>query len=193
MKTETVAIGDIHLDPSNVRRHDDRNVAAIAASLTKFGQVKPIVIDSKGVCIAGNGTVEAARRLEWPTVEVVRTDLTGVAATAYSIADNQTALLADWAEDELAATLRALRDDPDIDELVTGFDAAEIDDVLSRGTMPTEADWAETFEQNGDTSEVDQLRQITFTLTLDDHKRLIDRLSELDDNKNIAIVKWLSL
>ena len=53
---ETVAIESLELDPNNARKHSKRNLDAIAASLEKFGQRKPIVIHN-GVVIAGNGTL----------------------------------------------------------------------------------------------------------------------------------------
>ena len=109
MKTETVAIDSISLDPANVRRHPDRNIQTIVASLKRFGQQKPIVVTKEGIVIAGNGTLQAARHLGWKQIEIVRTGLTGSDATAYAIADNRTAELAEWDDDALAQTLAAQR------------------------------------------------------------------------------------
>tara|TARA_R100000808_G_C2125361_1_gene135699 strand:- start:127 stop:1323 length:1197 start_codon:yes stop_codon:yes gene_type:complete len=130
MKTESVAIGKLKPDPSNVRKHDGRNIDSIKASLEKFGQQKPIVVDSKGIVIAGNGTLEAARSLGWSNVQVVRTQLKGVDATAYAIADNRTSELAAWDDDALASTLASLQCDQTIDEAVTGFSQKEIDEMI---------------------------------------------------------------
>ncbi len=47
------------------------------ASLQRFGERKPIVVDSRAVVIAGNGALEAARQLGWESVEIVRTELNG--------------------------------------------------------------------------------------------------------------------
>ena len=119
-------------DPSNVRKHDQRNLDAIKGSLKRFGQQKPIVVDKDGVIIAGNGTYEAAKSLGWTELEVKVSELVGSDRTAYAIADNRTAELAEWDDDSLAETLEALRLDDDIDELVTGFSESEIDDMLER-------------------------------------------------------------
>ena len=43
MKIESVLIDDLTLDPANARKHDDKNLKAIAESLKQFGQRKPIV------------------------------------------------------------------------------------------------------------------------------------------------------
>ena len=131
MKTETVAIDSISLDPANVRRHPDRNIQTIVASLKRFGQQKPIVVTKEGIVIAGNGTLQAARHLGWKQIEIVRTGLTGSDATAYAIADNRTAELAEWDDDALAQTLAALQIEDEKLALDTGFDAKEIDALLS--------------------------------------------------------------
>ena len=57
-------IADLSPDPANARHHDEISIDAIAASLRRFGQQKPIVVDPKGVVIAGNGIrYEAERHL----------------------------------------------------------------------------------------------------------------------------------
>jgi len=131
MKTETVAIDSISLDPANVRRHPDRNIQTIVASLKRFGQQKPIVVTKEGIVIAGNGTLQAARHLGWKQIEIVRTGLTGSEATAYAIADNRTAELAEWDDDALAQTLAALQIEDEELAKATGFDDADIDAMLA--------------------------------------------------------------
>ena len=118
MKFERISVADLSLDPSNVRKHSRRNLDAIKASLRKFGQQKPIVVDAKGIVLAGNGTLTAAQELGWTEIEITRTELAGVEATAFAIADNRTAELAEWEEDKLRDVLRSLQDN--------GFDLAEI-------------------------------------------------------------------
>jgi len=111
MNFETIAVADLSLDPSNVRKHSRRNLDAIKASLRKFGQQKPIVVDAKGIVLAGNGTLTAAQELGWTEIQIVRTELAGVSATAFAIADNRTAELAEWEEDKLNAVLKSLQDE----------------------------------------------------------------------------------
>jgi ParB-like chromosome segregation protein Spo0J len=124
MKIETVDINSLAFDPANLRKHGTRNMDAIKGSLRKFGQQKPIVVDAKGIVLAGNGTLRAARELGWPTVNVVRTELTGTEATAFAIADNRSAELAEWDEKlgEVLASLKA--EDFPIGEI--GFDEADV-------------------------------------------------------------------
>lgn len=110
MKVESVPIATLSQDPANARKHDDKNLEAIKASLRRFGQQKPIVVDSSNVVRAGNGTLAAATALGWESINVVQTDLQGSEATAYAIADNRTAELAEWDESVLAASLSSLAD-----------------------------------------------------------------------------------
>ena len=132
MNTETVKIKELANDPANVRQHDERNLDAIKASLQRFGQQKPIVVDGKGIVVAGNGTLLAAKSLGWKDIEIVRTELEGANAIAYAVADNRTAELAVWDDDALARTLEALRDDDSIEQLVTGFTDQEIEDLIGK-------------------------------------------------------------
>jgi ParB-like chromosome segregation protein Spo0J len=111
MNHQTIALAELSLDPSNVRKHSRRNLDAIKASLRKFGQQKPIVVDAKGIVLAGNGTLTAAQELGWTEIQIVRTELAGVEATAFAIADNRTAELAEWEEDKLNAVLKSLQDE----------------------------------------------------------------------------------
>ena len=111
MKTETVPIDSISQDPANARKHDERNLTAIRDSLRAFGQQKPIVVDQREIVIAGNGTLEAAKRLGWTEIAIVRTTLDNTQATAFGIADNRTAELAEWDDEILRSLLDSLDDD----------------------------------------------------------------------------------
>ena len=52
MKSESIRIDHLNLDPANTRAHPPRNIEAIKASLARFGQQKPVVIDPDNVVIA---------------------------------------------------------------------------------------------------------------------------------------------
>jgi DNA modification methylase len=139
MNHQTIAIADLSLDPSNVRKHSRRNLDAIKASLRKFGQQKPIVVDAKGIVLAGNGTLTAAQELGWTEIQIVRTELAGVEATAFAIADNRTAELAEWEEDKLSQVLQSIKvEDADL-LAATGYDAAEVDKMSKAEVIEDEA------------------------------------------------------
>ena len=110
MNIETLRIAGLTPDPKNARQHDEKNLNAIMASLKEFGQRKPIVITEAGVIVAGNGTVEAAKRLGWTDIEIVKipNDWTPDKVKAFAIADNRTAELANWNQEVLTSQLLEL-------------------------------------------------------------------------------------
>ena len=131
MQIQRLNVAELLLDPSNVRKHDRKNLDAIKASLKKFGQQKPIVIDAEGIVLAGNGTLTAARELGWTEIEVTRTELTGSAATAFAIADNRSAELATWDQEQLEKVIASLNVEDAELTLATGFDPKEIDAMIN--------------------------------------------------------------
>lgn len=130
MQIEAIRIEDLKLDEENARLHGIRNMGAIVASLERFGQQKPIVINAENVVKAGNGTLEAAKELEWETVDCVRSELDGPELAAYAIADNRTSELAEWDMDILVEQLKTL-DEMDTELLyASGFNDGELSALL---------------------------------------------------------------
>lgn len=108
-------IAELTLDPRNMREHPTRNIESIAASLKRFGQQKPIVIDSANIVRCGSGTVLAAISLGWTHIECVLSDLDAGELMAFAVVDNRCAELAEWSI-ELPKFLRECeRDLPDFD------------------------------------------------------------------------------
>ena len=124
---EKVPCDTLAFDPSNVRKHSRKNLDAIKASLRKFGQQKPIVVDAKGIVLAGNGTLAAAKELGWKEIQIVRTDLAGVDATAFAIADNRSAELAEW-DENLSDVLQSLSEEINLQEI--GFSQSDLEKIL---------------------------------------------------------------
>jgi len=129
MLIEYVAIDSLIPDPSNARRHDQKNLDAIKGSLHKFGQQKNIVVRNN-IVLAGNGTLEAAKALGWSHVTIKRADdLSSIDAAAFALADNRSAELASWDMDALGPVLQSLREE-DFDLNVIGFDVSYLDNIL---------------------------------------------------------------
>ncbi len=131
-----VPIDSVSIDPSNVRQHSERNLAAIKASLAKFGQQRAIVVDTDGIVIAGNGTLEAARSLGANDIAVTEFDGDSKTyAAAYAIADNRTGELAAWDFQALKAQIEGLAlDDFDIGTL--GWDQDELHNLMISEFVP---------------------------------------------------------
>jgi len=116
----------------NPRTHSDKQIQQIANSITEFGFTNPVLIDGENNIIAGHGRVEAAKRLAMHQVPTLRFDhMSASQIRAYVIADNKLAENAGWDDAILASELRDLAIETDVDLTVTGFEAADIDRLIS--------------------------------------------------------------
>ncbi len=117
-------IDSLNPDPANARRHDRKNIDAIKASLGRWGQRLPLIVQRNGMIVrAGNGRLEAMKELGWTEAACLVVDDSDIEAVSFAIADNRTAELAEWDDDALAALLNSL---PDAERLLTGFDDADL-------------------------------------------------------------------
>lgn len=124
-----VPVDDLVPDPENTRRHNDKNIDAIKASLNEFGQQRPILVSRDGnIVVAGNGTLQAAKSLGWTRIAAVVTDLTAAQRRVYSVADNRTAELATWDTEALVKVLQSL---PPSDVPMTGFEPVDIQSLMA--------------------------------------------------------------
>lgn len=130
---ELVRVEDVQVDPNNPRIHDDRNLDAIAESISRYGLQTPIVIDASGTLRKGHGTLAAMRRLGYELVAVVRSSLDGTIARAYGVADNRTSDLSAFDPDRLQAEVNAILADKGTPlELATmGFTTGEYLSLLN--------------------------------------------------------------
>lgn len=102
-----VPIDELELLPGNPRKGD---VDAVAGSLERFGQRKPIVARrGDRTVIAGNHTLQAARRLGWSEIAVVWVDDDDAHAKAFALADNRTAELGGYDDDALLTLIEEVR------------------------------------------------------------------------------------
>lgn len=128
-------VESLKLDPKNARLHPERNIEAIKASLSRFGQVFPILVRG-GVVVAGNGRLVAARALAWTHLAALDVDdMTEDEVAAFALMDNKSADLAEWDE---AAVLDACRLMPA--ELVpyTGFQSSDFEALMAEQAQTPE-------------------------------------------------------
>jgi DNA modification methylase len=116
-KGSIATIGDLTPDPRNARKHTPRNVSSIVDALHKVGAARSIVIDERGVILAGNATVEAAGEAGIEKVQVVDADgetliavrrrgLSAKQKAELAILDNRAAELAEWNVPELKSLVQ---------------------------------------------------------------------------------------
>lgn len=115
---------------NNSRTHSEEQIKQICASINEYGWTNPVLIDEKGMIIAGHGRVEAGKRLKIKEIPcVVLENLTENQKKAYIIADNKMALNAGWDEELLRLELDNLKE-LDFDLELTGFSEEELDNLF---------------------------------------------------------------
>lgn len=106
-------VTDLKADPENRRRHGERNLGMLEASLRAVGAARSIVIDEDDLILAGNGVRAAAEAAGITKLKIIETDgdeiiavrrrgLTAEQKRALAIFDNRTAELAEWNWEQLA-------------------------------------------------------------------------------------------
>lgn len=136
-KLELLAPELLTAHEKNARRHSQRQLKQLRASLKEFGFVSPVLVDASGRIIAGHAMVEAAKAEHMAAVPCVRVEhLTEQQLQAYMIADNRLAENARWDDALLEESLRELFE-AGFDLSLTGFGEYRLADI---GTdIPPEA------------------------------------------------------
>jgi hypothetical protein len=126
LRALVVPIESISVHPRNPRIGD---VEAVAASLRRFGQQKPIVVQaSTRFVVAGNHVVRAAQELGWTEIAANVEELDDATAVAFMLADNRTADLGGY-DDALLAAILAEQSAAD-NLAATGYDPADVAALL---------------------------------------------------------------
>ena len=138
------SIKDLKSDHKNARRRTDRSASLIAESLKRYGAARSIVIDEDGRILAGNGTVEGAKKAGIDKLRIIeaegdeliavrRAGLSEDQKVGLALADNRSSDLSEWDHD----MLRQLSEEHDLtpwfedDELL-----AEVLDTVEGNTDP---------------------------------------------------------
>lgn len=122
---------------NNPRKHPERQLVKLAASITEFGFVMPVLIDEDSVIIAGEARIVAAKRLGMAEVPVIIAHQWSKAqVSAYRLADNKLAEIATWDADALAIELAAIIEMDETSVEILGWETAEVDLVIDGSNKP---------------------------------------------------------
>lgn len=118
---------------NNAKKHPQKQVNQIAASIRQFGFISPVIIDENFEIIAGHGRWEAAKLLGLKKLPVIQVgNLTAAEVKAYRLADNQLTLNTGYDETLLKVEIKALIElEPEFELETIGFETAQIDVLLT--------------------------------------------------------------
>ena len=120
-----VRLQDLTPYAKNARIHDEKQVDAIAESISRFGFISPVLADASGNVIAGHGRIMAAEKLGMKEVPVVNVEgMSDEERRAYILADNRLAEMGTWDMDTVTEELKDLQLDG-FDLELTGFEIPE--------------------------------------------------------------------
>jgi DNA modification methylase len=136
------SVKDLKSDHKNARRRTDRSASLIAESLKRFGAARSIVIDEDGRILAGNGTVEGAKKAGIDKLRIIeaegdeliavrRAGLTEDQKVGLALADNRSSDLSEW-DNEM---LRQLSEEHD---LAPWFEQEDLNELLAVTELPPE-------------------------------------------------------
>ena len=119
---------------NNPRTHSESQVNQIAASIREFGFVVPVIVDEDHGIIAGHGRILAAKKLNLEIIPcIMLSGLSKAQKKAYTIADNQLPMNADWIFEMLKIEIDGL-EEMDFDINLLGFDDSFLDGLLQEET-----------------------------------------------------------
>ena len=149
-------ISDLKRYEKNNKKHPERQLVKIVASIKEYGFKNPVLIDKNDVIISGHGRTLAAERIGMEEVPCIDcSDLNSKQVKALRLMDNKSAELAEWDFDNIKAELEELKlEEFDID--LTGFDLEEFKGVSDSDEFGTEFSLPD-----GDKA---PFQQMTFTL-----------------------------
>src|SRR5580658_10163026 len=112
-------------------RNNDAAVDRMCASIREFGFKIPCVVRRSGELVDGHLRLKAARKLGLKEIPVVLcSEWTRAQAKAFRLQVNRSATWAGWDPELLALELREL-ERAEYDLSLTGFDSAELDELLA--------------------------------------------------------------
>ncbi len=156
LQVEQVPIDRLRPWPGNPRVMPEPEMAKLIRSIKQFGLVEPLVVRRQDdTVIGGHQRLEAAKALGLKRVPVTFVDVSEAQAKALNLALNK--IHGGWDLPKLGELLQELRDLPDLDESLSGFDEREIETLLAeleRQQLP--APWEESYDAAAEMLQVER-------------------------------------
>jgi ParB family transcriptional regulator, chromosome partitioning protein len=170
-------ISDLKKYEKNNKKHPEKQLEKIVASIKEYGFKNPVLIDKNNEIIAGHGRTLAAERIGMQEVPCIDcSDLNAKQVKALRLMDNKSAELAEWDFDNIKAELEELKlEEFDID--LTGFEMADISGVEDSEEYGTEFSLPD-----GDKA---PFQQMTFTLADSQAEFIKEAIRKIKEEKPI--------
>jgi len=129
-------------NPNNARIHSKRQIRQLVKTMDATGFIGAVIVDEKGVILAGEARVDAAKLREMPLVPTIKVaGLSDAQKRIFALADNKLNEMAGWNQEVLVIELGELAEllpKLELDLTITGFEPAEIDAIFSDHTSQHE-------------------------------------------------------
>lgn len=143
-KIQELSVEKLKPYENNARTHDAKQVDMLAASISEFGFINPVLIDKNLQIIAGHGRILAAKQLGLDKVPCVYIEgLSEAQKKAYILADNRLAEMSGWDMDMVTSELEEL-DGLDFNVDLTGF---SVDDLLDDLNLENDSTYGDERER----------------------------------------------
>ncbi|WBY16355.1 site-specific DNA-methyltransferase [Erythrobacteraceae bacterium WH01K] len=157
---------------NNPRKHPEKQLVKLAASIREFGFAMPMLVDEQDIIIAGEARLEAARRVGITEVPVIVAHQWSPAQVrSYRLADNRLAELGTWDRDALAIEFAAIIEFDEAPVEILGWETAEIDLVLEEDFGPADEPSADPADDQVEPP-VNPVSRIGDLWLLDEHRLL---------------------
>lgn len=137
-KVKIESLKPAEYNPRKDLKPEDEEYQKIKKSITEFGYVAPVIVNSNMTVIGGHQRLKVLKELGYTEVECVVVDLDQEKEKALNIALNK--ISGDWDNDKLEELLAELKQ-TDIDMDITGFSFDEVDEILKDITGSKEDDF----------------------------------------------------
>lgn len=173
---EWVPVAQLRPWADNPRLNDGEPVERVAESIRRLGWGAPIVARANGEIIAGHTRWKAAQLLQLDRVPVRFVDLDPVDARLLALADNKLNELAEW---DVTALTELLRDMPEADAALAGWDGAELERLLASADDLNHSDIPGELEDTLPAYEDAPVKTLPLLYDAATYDRVIERLEAL--------------
>lgn len=129
-KAQTAKLVDLKFHPRNYKRHPDDQIAHLMQSITEHGFYRNVVVARENTILAGQGVVQAAAKMGFKQIPVIRLDLDPNEPRALKVltSDNEIGKLGETDDRALTELLKEIMQKDSLDG--TGYDAQRLAGLL---------------------------------------------------------------